>query len=185
MKITVTGRNVDVTPALKQYAEDKVGKFEKYLLKITEATVTFSIQKHFHKVDVLIRANGTVLQAEGVTEELYASIDEATSKLDKQVRRFKDKQSSHRKGDAGKNKGEDLPTSTTPIEVGDEEVGEEATIIRQDYETKPMPPDEAAMQLDLEDGMDFLVFTNSETGLFSVIYKRKDGNYGLMEPVSK
>ncbi len=184
MKITVTGRNVDVTPALRQYAEDKVGKFGKYLQNITEATVTFSIQKHFHKVDVLIRANGTVLQAEGVTEELYASIDEATAKLDKQARRLKDKKTSRRKGGAGKNKGEALPTATAPSEVGDE-VSEDVTIIRQDYEMKPMPPDEAAMQLDLEDGMDFMVFTNSETGLFSVIYKRKDGNYGLVEPVAK
>ncbi len=181
MKITVTGRNVDVTPALRQYAEDKLGKFEKYLQKITEATVTFSIQKHFHKVDLLVRANGTVLQAEGVTEELYASIDDAYAKLEKQARRLKDKKKSHRKGDVGKGKGS--MEAAVSVEEADE-APEDVTIIRLDYEMKPMPPDEAAMQLDM-DTRGFLVFTNSETGLFSVIYKRKDGDYGLIEPVVK
>ncbi len=183
MKITVTGRNVDVTPALRKYAEDKIGKFEKYLHKITEATVTFSIQKHFHKVDLLIRANGTVLQAEGVTEELYASIDDAYAKLEKQARRLKDKKASRRKADAGKDKGN--MEAEAALSVGEaDEAPEDVTIVRLDYEMKPMPPDEAAMQLDM-DTRDFLVFTNSETGLFSVIFKRKNGDYGLIEPVVK
>jgi putative sigma-54 modulation protein len=180
MNITVSGRNVDVTPALKQYAEEKIGKFEKYLQKITEVTVTFSIQKHFHKVDVLIHANGTVLQAEGVTEELYASIDEAATKLVKQIRKHKDKITSRRKSDAGKSKGE----APAALEAIDEDSVEEIEIIRQSYEMKPMPPDEAAMQLDM-DSKDFLFFLNSETGLSSVIYKRKDGNLGLIEPAGK
>jgi len=182
MKITVTGRNVEVTPALRKYAEDKIGKFEKYLNNITEATVTFSIQKHFHKVDLLIRANGTALQAEGVTEELYASIDDAYAKLVKQARRQKDKKTSRRKVDTGKDKG-GMKAAAVSVEAADE-ASEDVNIIRQDYEMKPMPPEEAAMQLDM-DTRDFLVFTNSETGLFSVIYKRRDGNYGLMEPVIK
>ncbi len=183
MKITVTGRNVEVTPALRKYAEDKIGKFEKYLNNITEATVTFSIQKHFHKVDLLIRANGTSLQAEGVTEELYASIDDAYAKLVKQARRLKDKKTSRRKADAGKDKGSRKDGASVSVESADEAL-EDVNIIRQDYEMKPMPPEEAAMQLDM-DTKDFLVFTNSETGLFSVIYKRRDGNYGLIEPVIK
>ncbi len=183
MNITVTGRNVDVTPALKKYAEDKIGKFGKYLHNITEATVTFSIQKHFHKVDLLIRANGTVLQAEGVTEELYASIDDAYAKLEKQARRLKDKKASRRKSDAGKDKGKMEAGAAVFAEEADE-APEDVIITRQDYEMKPMPPEEAAMQLDM-DPRDFLVFTNSETGLFSVIYKRRDGNYGLIEPVVK
>ena len=181
MKVTVTGRNVDVTPALRKYAEDKVGKFDKYLSKITEATVTFSIQKHLHKVDVLIRANGTILQAEGVTEELYASIDEATSKLDKQVRRHKDKITSRRKGEAGKGKG---ARAAQPAGDTAAEPSEGVIIERQSYEMKPMPPEEAVMQLEI-DGLEFLVFTNSENGQIGVVYKRKDGNFGLIEPVAK
>jgi putative sigma-54 modulation protein len=183
MKVTVTGRNVDVTPALRKYAEDKVGKFDKYLSKISEATVTFSIQKHLHKVDVLIRANGTILQAEGITEELYASIDEATSKLDKQVRRHKDKITSRRKGESGKGKGARAAAVQPAVDMA-AEPSEGVIIERQSYEMKPMPPEEAVMQLEI-DGLDFLVFSNSENGQIGVVYKRKDGNFGLIEPVAK
>lgn len=176
MNIVVTGRNVEVTPALKKYAEDKIGKFDRYLANISEATVTLSIQKHMHKTEVLIKANGNMLQAEGVTGELYSSIDEVVNKLDKQVKKLKGKLSSFRKSDT-KAREAFAPVAEAAAEPG-------KIIIRKTYDTKPMSPEEASMQIELSP-MDFLVFTNSATGSLNVIYKMNDGNFGLIEPSAK
>jgi putative sigma-54 modulation protein len=173
MNIVVNGRNVEVTPALRQYAEDKIGKFDRYMANISEATVTLSIQKHRHKTEVLLKANGNMIQAEGVTEELYSSIDEVVSKLDKQIKKLKGKLTSHRKSEA-KNKESFETTSTPPVETG-------KVIFQKSYAMKPMSPEEASMQLEL-DGKDFLVFTNSGNGNINVIYRMSDGNFGLIEP---
>jgi putative sigma-54 modulation protein len=175
MNIVVNGRNVEVSPPLKKYAEEKIGKFEKYLSNITEAVVTLSIQKYRHKAEVSIRANGVTMQAEGETEELYSSIDEVVEKLDKQVRKFKDKLKSRRKSEQRTAR----EAAATAVEAAPPETG--VIIERKRFAAKPMPPDEAAMQLDI-DGRDFFVFTNSESGSINVMYRLADGNFGLIEP---
>ncbi len=173
MKITVTGRHLEVTPALKSYAEEKIGKFEKYLSNISEAVVTLSVEKYRHKVEVLIKANGVMIQAEGITGEIYSAIDEVVEKLDKQVKKYKEKLVSHRKGE---NKAS--AASAAPLY-------EEGIIIKKrQFDMKPMSPEEAVMQLDLLD-KDFFVFANGASGDINVIYRRKDGNYGLIEPVKR
>ncbi len=178
MNITVNGRKVDITPTLKKYAEDKIGKFDKYLTNITEATVTLSVQKHLHRAEVQIRANGHHLQAEAITEELYSSIDEVVEKLDRQVKKLKDKL-------AGKRKGGDREVQAAPTIEDEPMPTDEKMIIESEQQfVKPMPPEEAASRLDSE-SLDFFVFTNSESGKFSVIYKRKDGNFGLIEAAGK
>lgn len=170
MNIIVNGRHLEVTPALKAYAEEKIKKFERYLSNITEATVTLSVEKYSHKVEVLLKANGLMIQAESVTGEIYSAIDEVVEKLDKQVKRYKEKLLSHRKGE-GKN-------AELPLEPE----AETGRIIRtKRFDMKPMSPDEAAMQMDLID-KDFFVFANDMSGAMNVIYRRKDGNYGLIEP---
>src|SRR5512143_4000849 len=99
MNIIVNGRHLEITPALKTYAEEKVKKFERYLYDISEATVTLSIEKKYrHKAEVLLKANGVLIQAEGVTGEIYSSIDEVVEKLERQVKKYKDKLVSRRKG---------------------------------------------------------------------------------------
>lgn len=173
MKITVTGRHLEVTPALKSYAEEKIGKFEKYLSNISEAVVTLSVEKYRHKVEVLIKANGVMIQAEGITGEIYSAIDEVVEKLDKQVKKYKEKLVSHRKGE---NK-----TSAAPAAP----FYDEGIIIKKrQFDMKPMSPEEAVMQLDLLD-KDFFVFANDASGDINVIYRRKDGNYGLIEPTKQ
>lgn len=171
MNILVNGRHLEVTPALRAYAEEKIRKFERYLSNITEATVTLSVEKYSHKVEVLLKANGLMIQAEGVTEEIYSAIDEVVEKLDKQVKRYKEKLVSHRKGEG---KTTELPP------VSEAETGR--IIKTKRFDMKPMSPDEAAMQMDLID-KDFFVFANDVSGAMNVIYRRKDGNYGLIEPV--
>lgn len=172
MNIIVNGRNIEVTPALRKYAEEKISKFERYLSNITEATVTMTVEKYRHKVEVLLKANGVLIQAEGVTGEIYSSIDDVVEKLEKQVKKYKEKMVSHRKGET--------KVATPP---SSEVISETGRIIKiKRFDMKPMSPDEAAMQMELLD-KDFFVFSNLSSGEINVIYRRKDGNFGLIEPV--
>jgi putative sigma-54 modulation protein len=170
MNIIVNGRHLEVTPALKSYAEEKLKKFDRYLSHITEATVTLTVEKYRHKAEVLLKANGVLIQAEGVTGEIYSSIDEVVEKLEKQVKKYKEKLVSHRKGE-----GKAPVSPVTP----EQEIGR--IIKKKRFDMKPMSPDEAAMQMELLDKV-FFVFSNHTTGEINVIYRRDDGNFGLIEP---
>ncbi len=172
MNIIVTGRHLEVTPALRSYAEKKVKRIKKYLSSITEAIVTITVEKYRHKVEVLLKVNGVLIQAEGVTGEVYSSIDEVYEKLERQIKKYKEKLVSHRK-----NEGRSTAISSVEIPT---DVGK--IIKNKRFELKPMSPDEAAMQMELLD-KDFFVFTNDNSGEINVIYRRKDGNFGLIEPV--
>ena len=173
MNILVNGRHLEITPALKSYAEEKIKKFEKYSSDITEATVTLSVEKYRHKAEVLLKANGMLIQAESVTGEIYSSIDEVSEKLDRQIKKYKEKLISHRKGLDRNTETEPEPSS----------LHEGAHIIKNKrFELKPMSPDEASMQMELLD-KSFFVFINDISGDINVIYQRQDGNFGLIEPV--
>jgi putative sigma-54 modulation protein len=174
MNIIISGRHLEITPALKTYAEEKVKKFERYLSDISEATVTLGIEKKYrHKAEVLLKANGVLIQAEGVTGEIYSSIDEVVEKLERQVKKYKDKLVSRRKGTA---------KSAEEVATPAPETG--AIIKNKRFELKPMSPDEASMQMELLD-KDFFVFINDISEDINVIYKRRDGNFGLIEPLRK
>jgi putative sigma-54 modulation protein len=121
----------------------------------------------------MLKANGMLIQAESVTGEIYSAIDEVSEKLDRQVKKYKEKLVSHRKGPA-----KNAETSTNPSSLH-----EEARIIKNKrFELKPMSPDEASMQMELLD-KSFFVFVNDISGDINVIYRRQDGNFGLIEPV--
>ncbi len=173
MNIIVNGRHMEITPALKAYAEEKVGKFGRYLSDISEAVVTLSIEKKYrHKAEVLLKVNGVLIQAEGVTGEIYSSIDGVVEKLDRQVKKYKEKLVGRRKGGA--------KTAGAAEKSAARETG---TIIKNKrFELKPMSPDEASMQMELLD-KDFFVFINDISEDINVIYRRRDGNFGLIEPV--
>ncbi len=173
MNIIVNGRHLEVTPALKTYAEKKIKRFDRYLSNIGEAVVTLSIQKYRHKVEVLLKVNGVLIQAEGITGDVYSSIDEVAEKLERQIKKYKEKLVSHRKteGKAGL-----MPVESVSAAEGGK------IIKNKRFELKPMSPDEAAMQMELLD-KDFFVFTNDGSGEINVIYRRRDGNFGLIEPV--
>jgi putative sigma-54 modulation protein len=177
MNIIVNGRHLDITPALKSYAEEKVRKFERYLSDISEAVVTLSIEKKYrHKAEVLLKANGMLIQAEGVTGEIYSSIDEVSEKLERQVKKYKEKLQSFRKG------GKTSEASRKPSLSADKGQETGRIIKNKRFELKPMSPDEASMQMELLD-KDFFVFVNDKSGDINVIYLRQDGNFGLIEPV--
>jgi len=173
MNIIINGKHLDVTPALKSYAEEKVGKFERYISDISEAVVTLSVEKFRHKVEVLLKVNGVMIQAESVTGEIYSSIDEVSEKLERQIKKYKDKLVKRRKVPA---KHVEVPAELAPAR-------EHGIIIKNKrFELKPMSPDEASMQMELLD-KNFFVFVNDISGDVNVIYRRTDGNFGLIEPV--
>ena len=171
MNVIVNGRHLEITPALKSYSVEKMSKFEKYLSSISEAVVTLSVEKYRHKAEVLMKVNGYMIQAESVTGEIYSSIDEVVEKLEKQVVKYKEKLQTFRKSD--KKNVEDVA----------EKAGTTGNIIKyKKFEMKPMSPEEAVDQMDLLD-KNFFIFANLASGDINVVYRRDDGNYGLIEPV--
>lgn len=170
MEITVTFRHMDPIESLKIYAEEKVSKINKYLDYPTEAHVVLTVEKFRHIADVTLSLNGTRIKAVEETEDMYAAIDQVMDKVEKQVKRhmskIRDRRSESQKG------GE-----------GDEiaEAAEEPVIEVEKLVAKPMDAEEAAMQLNMS-AQEFLVFRNPRTNDINVIYKRRDGNLGLIEP---
>lgn len=177
MNVIVTGKNVDLTDALKAYAEDKVKKFDKFDANITEASFTFSLEKYRHKVEASLNLNGQPIQAESVTEEMYSSIDDVLDKLGRQVTKLKGKQGPRRQPDRG---GATVAAPSVEEASAEEQAGR--LIIKSNrFNPKPMTAEEAAMQMDLLK-QDFFVFISSSGSDMNVVYRRKDGNVGLIQP---
>ncbi len=169
MNIIITGRQLELTDNLKEYTEGKINKFNKYLNNITEAVITLSVEKYRHKAEIILKSNGLMIQAESVTGEMYSSIDEVSEKLERQVKKHKDKWTTYRKGE------EKMPA----VAAFDE--SSPAIIKKEALDVKPMSPEEAAMQMDLLD-KNFFIFINASSGNMNVLYRRRDGNLGLIEP---
>lgn len=180
MQISVTFRNVDPSDHLRRYAENRLARFKKYLEEPVEIHLVLSIQKFRHTADVTVAANGMKIKAQEETGDLYSAIDMVVDKLEKQIKRHKEKLKEHKTENKGKGK---KATSPTHEEV--EEAGEETPqIIKTErMVAKPMDIEEASLQLRLSKD-DFLVFTNAKTRVINVLYRRKDGNFGLIEPTS-
>lgn len=177
MNVIVTGRHVEVTDALKKYATDKIGKFDRFEANITEANFVFSLEKHNHRVEASLKVNGHSIQADSVTEEMYSSVDEVLDKLGRQIRKMKDKTESRRKANDRQSR-----TLATAGEESLLEAGPAPLIIKSGrFDPKPMTAEEAAMQLDVLD-QNFFVYVDSISNGVNVVYRRKDGNVGLVEP---
>ncbi|MGE4318087.1 MAG: ribosome-associated translation inhibitor RaiA [Deferribacterales bacterium] len=178
MQIQITARNIDITDAIRSYAEKKVGRLEKYFDHITEATVLLEVQKNLHIVEVLIAAKGVMMKGLEKSEDLYASLDLATDKIEKQLVKYKEKLKNKKLQD----KAFDAPLKlnvfdTASIESMDED---NRVIVTKSIPVKPMDVEEAVMQMDLLNKQ-FFVFRNSEDNQIAVVYVRDDGNIGLIE----
>jgi putative sigma-54 modulation protein len=173
MLVTVTGKNVEVTNALKEYAEKKVAKIGKFFEKSpVGAKVTLSTERNKHVVDITVQVNGILLRGEERTGDMYASIDRAIEKIERQVHKFKTRINRRLREE-----NQVVVTSTPQSEEA------AAPVIKRTkrFAIKPMSVEEAVMQMDLL-GHDFYVFSNSDTEEVNVVYRRKDGNFGLIEP---
>lgn len=177
MRISITGKNMEVSEYLSDLVHKKVAKLDKYFSESTEAIVTMSVEKNRHIVEVTIPYPGGIIRGEEVSGDMYASIDNVLAKLERQIVKHRTKLEKNLS--AGAFKG------GAPAYLSDEEDWEEeedARIVRvKRFDMKPMTVDEAMLQIDML-GHSFYVFTNCETNEINVLYKRKDGNFGLIEP---
>jgi putative sigma-54 modulation protein len=172
MQISLTGRNLEVTEALRRYAEEKVGKLQRYLDKITSAHIVLSVQKYRQIAEVTLRVRDLTIRGEESTENLYSSIDLVMEKLERQLQKYKGKIVSQ-----GNRSGRAQNAVTPPLE---EEEGPQVVKTKR-FPLKPMSLDEAMLQMDLL-GHDFYVFRNVRTDEVNVLYRRREGNYGVIEP---
>lgn len=176
MQVTVIGRHIEATDSLKQYATEKFRRLDKYLPETMQVVVTLSvIKKVHHKAEAAIKFNGLLVQASEETEEMYSAIDLLIEKIERRIKRYKEKLADHKHESAVK-------TQRAPLSPEPEEGVPQIIKIKR-FDLKPMAPEEAVMQMELLD-KNFFIFANAATGYVSVIYKRKDGNIGLIEPAA-
>ena len=174
MKIIITGKNIEVTEGLRERVTKKINKLDKFFTKETEAHVTLSVQKARQIVEVTIPFNGIVLRAEESNDDMYNSIDKTVDLLERQIRKNRTRleRRLHEQYFSFENAkfAEDVPDE------------KEFKIVRSKrFAVKPMDVEEAVLQMNLL-GHEFFMFFNADTKQVNVVYKRKDGNYGLIEP---
>ena len=183
MNLSVTGRHVEVTDALKSYVEGGLTKLRTHFDKVIDANVVLSVEKHRHIAEINLHANGIRIHGKESSSDMYASVDAVLGKLDKQIRRFKDRINNHQprvsKEDAAYSHG--IVQTIEDQEVEENGPEKHHVVNREKLSVKPMSVDEAVMQLELVDDL-FVVFTNADTRQVNVIYSREDGTYGLIEP---
>lgn len=180
MRIGFIGKSVNLGDREREYVEKKLQKLARHFNSAREATVTHSQQRNWHGVEVVVDLNGTLLRAEARSADVMLSIDQVTDKLEEQVRRLKDKVKNHR-GRA------DAPTVAAALtELPEESEAPDSSeplpsiVRRKRLAVKPMSPEEATLHLELLNH-DFFAFVNAETGQPGILYRRRDGDYGLLE----
>lgn len=173
MKVTVIAKNIELTSALKEIVEKKIRKLEKYFEGEINAKATLSVQKNRHTIEVTIPFNGVILRGEESTDDMYKSIDLVEDKLERQIRKQKTRLSRRHGG------------SVRFAEVKDSDINiaeDDGALVKvKKFGVKPMNSEEAILQMDLL-GHNFFVYQDAESSKVNVVYKRKDGNYGLLEP---
>jgi putative sigma-54 modulation protein len=179
MHLTITGRNTDVTPAMKLYAEEKVSKIGKYLHDINSVHVILAVEKYRHIAEITVQSHGLTIKGQEETGDMYSSIDKVMDKIDIQARKLKEKLHDKGKNNLhGSNEGE-----VTEIETAEEAAeGRHSRISRSSaYDPRPMTVDEAELQLQMRAADRFLVFREAKTEKINVLYRRENGELGLIE----
>ena len=173
MRITITGRNIELTDGLKAAVEEKIGKLEKYFTPETDVFVTLNVEKERQKIEVTIPVKGNIIRSEQVSNDMYVSIDLVEEIIERQLKKYKNKLISQQQNTINFRK------EFIEKEVEDDD---EIKIIRtKKFGMKPMYPEDACVQMELL-GHDFFVFYNAEVEAVNVVYKRKGNTYGLIEP---
>ena len=175
MQLTIKGKNVEVTETLRKYVQKKIGKLDRYLPSIEEARMDLSVENtrntaHSQVAQLTVRVRGTILRAEERTNDMFASIDAVLDKMYRQIARYRGKRQ-----DRFSQNAEPLP-----IEEGEPEPAGEIVRVKR-FEVRPMTPEEAIEQMELL-GHSFYIFLNADENAINVVYRRSDGNYGLLQP---
>ncbi|WAH37708.1 ribosome hibernation-promoting factor, HPF/YfiA family [Alicyclobacillus dauci] len=183
MKIQVHGDNIAVTSALQDYVDKKIGRLTRYFEGEADKDihVTMAVEGAFHRVEMTVYVHGVIFRAEEQSQDMYASIDLVTDKLEQQVQRYKEK-INRRFRDRGLRTRIKQSAMNGAFHREDNDAEFVPQLVRvKRFPIKPMDVEEAMMQMDLL-GHDFYVFTNAETDEVNVVYRRKNGDYGLIEP---
>jgi putative sigma-54 modulation protein len=195
MQLQVSGRNLDVTEPIREYAARKLARIERHLTEDTRVDLELAIERNpsisaNQCAELTVWTKGPVLRAHEAAEDMYAAIDLAVDKLDRQVRRYRERRRHWRPHHQARDADALLPLSDAD-EAASVEAGENGSepalpipsiVKTKRFGMKPMHPDEAALQLELV-GHEFYVFLNAESDAVAVIYRRRDGNLGVIEPV--
>ena len=173
MNFIISGKNIDVTPGLKDAIEQKLGKLERYFTPETEIIVTLSVEKERQKIEVTIPVKGNIIRSEQTSDDMYVSIDLVEEIIERQLRKYKNKIVDQQQSAVS------LSKAFVEEDIEDDE---EIKIIRSKrFAMKPMEAEEACLQMELL-GHSFYVFRNASTDEVNVVYKRKGNTYGLIEP---
>jgi putative sigma-54 modulation protein len=180
MQTSVTFKNLDPSDHLKSYVSSKLDRMDKLLDNPAEAQVVLSVEKIRHIAEIRVTGDRLNIVCREKSNDMYSSIDLALDKLEKQIKKQKAKIKNHRQG----GRGEDRSPEPAAMPSGDEppEEAPGASVIVQNLEYKPMDVEEAIMQMDLISD-NFLVFRNARTNQINVLYRRNDGDLGLIQPL--
>jgi putative sigma-54 modulation protein len=176
----VKGRNVEVSDQIREYAEDKMGKLDRLVSDPTRVELELAVETNPSIADnniaeATVWTKGPVLRARETSADMKASIDQLVAKLERQVKRYREKRRVAPRRHA---RDGGLPAEAAPVEVPEDDT----TIVKtKQFTMSPLSPEEAVLQLELV-GHDFFVFRNAETETINVVYRRRDGDYGLIEP---
>ena len=173
MKMNLIGRNIEITDGIRSAVQEKLGKLDRYFTADTQIEVTLSVEKERQKIEVTIPVKGTVIRSEQVSNDMYVSIDLVEEIIERQLRKYKKKIIDKHQG--GNN------FQQAYIDNDYLETDEVKIIKNKKFDIKPMFPEDACVQMELL-GHNFFVFNNADTSKVAVVYKRKDGAYGLIEP---
>ena len=176
MSINVKGRNVDVTPAMKDYVEKKIAKITKQFKAVGDITAVLKIEHGYHIAEITVPASGILLRAQESTKDMYSSIDLVVEKIERQIHKYKTR--------LMKRKYANFVEAPAPAPANVEEDGEFEIIKSKKFTLRPMNVEEAILQMNLLNH-DFFVFYDAELDGVNVVYRRKDGKYGLLSPELK
>jgi putative sigma-54 modulation protein len=179
MQIAVTFKHMEVSQPVRSYVEEKLARVKKYIEEPIDAMVVLSVEKKIrHSAEVTLVAKGVTIKGSEETNDMYAAIDAVVDKIERQLKRYKEKLKNHKPSTGGRER--QVQKTVLAAESIDE--GQEPVIIQtRSFPVKPMAVEEAVMQMDLLN-KEFLVFTDAATEEINVVYRRKDGNYGLIVP---
>lgn len=177
MSVNVKGRNIDVTPALREYVEKKITKVTKQFKTVGDISAVLKVEKGNHIVEITVPASGILLRAQETTKDMYSSIDLVVEKIERQIHKYKTRLMKRKYS----NFADPAPVA---MPAGEADDGEFQIIKNKHFTMHPMTPEEAILQMNLLNH-DFFVFFDPDLGSTNVVYRRKDGKYGLLSPELK
>ena len=192
MRVDFQGRNAEITKRFREHCQPRVAALQNHFDRIHDVRVTVSAQRNWRTVEITLEADGLLLRSEERSNDDLASFDRALDRLERQLVRYRERVKHHaRRSTRGKAEGEaegeaeeltQQPAEQVPVALAELDTNRIEFIRTKSHALKPMTPEEAALQMDLL-GHDFFMFFDDDSEQVEVVYRRRDGGYGLIEPV--